>query len=126
MAAGRESPPPPPSARRTASNRETAAPAPRQAAKKAEASAARNAAEGARFQAGWARIEAERGEARVLASDAFDRGRVDEAEGERLLRAGDHASAREAFERAARTFRDASDHSRRARLDRIRISSPSS
>ena len=98
----------------------------RRSAGSPDAAAERKAAEDARFQAAWARIEAERGEARELASDPFDRGRGQEAEGERLLRAGDHASAREAFERAAGAFREADDHSRQARLGRIRLSSPSS
>ncbi len=98
----------------------------RRSARDPEAGAARKAAEDARFQAAWARIEAERGEARELAPDAFDRGRGQETEGERLLRAGDLASAREAFERAAGAFREADDHSRQARLGRIRLSSPSS
>ncbi len=86
----------------------------------------RKAAEDARFRAAWARIEAERGEARDLASDTFSRGRGQETEGERLLRGGDHLAAREAFDRAAGAFRDANDHSRHARQDRIRISPPSS
>ncbi|MEP6767800.1 MAG: protein kinase [Acidobacteriota bacterium] len=91
----------------------------------ADAAAARREAEDSRFQAAWARIEAERGEARDLASDAFGAGRGQESEGERLLRTGDHAGARAAFERAAAAFRQASDHSRQARLERIRLSSPS-
>ncbi|MEO8191990.1 MAG: hypothetical protein ABI682_16785 [Acidobacteriota bacterium] len=92
----------------------------------ADAGTARKTAEDARFQAAWARIEAERGEARDLASEAFDRGRGEETEGERLLRAGDHAAARDAFDRAAGAFREANAHSRQARLERIRLSSPSS
>ncbi|MEP6801798.1 MAG: protein kinase [Acidobacteriota bacterium] len=123
--------------RRDAAGKETAiaqetvygaavAPPARRPARPAETAAARKAAEDARFQAAWARIQAERGEARDLAPDAFDRGRGQESEGERLLRAGDHASAREAFERAAGAFREADDRSRQARLGRIRLSSPSS
>ncbi|MFN2633296.1 MAG: protein kinase [Thermoanaerobaculia bacterium] len=99
---------------------------PRAATRAADAAAARKAAEDSRFQAAWARIEAERGEAQNLASDAFRAGRGQESEGESLLRSGDHARAREAFERAAASFRQASDHSRQARLERIRLSSPSS
>jgi hypothetical protein len=99
---------------------------PRDASRAADAAATRKAAEDSRFQAAWARIEAERGEAQDLASDAFGAGRGQESEGERLLRSGDHAGAREAFERAAASFRQASDHSRQARLERIRFSSPSS
>ncbi len=99
---------------------------PRGASRAADAAAARKAAEDSRFQAAWARIEAERGEAPDLASDTFGAGRGQESEGERLLRSGDHAGAREAFERAAASFRQASDHSRQARLERIRLSSPSS
>ncbi len=109
------------------SGRAAAAPAPStRRLRAADAGAARKAAEDARFQAAWARIEAERGEARDLASEAFDRGRGEESEGERLLRGGDHAAARDAFERAAGAFHDANAHSRQARLERIRLSSPSS
>ena len=123
--AGKETAPPRETARRAVSAKAVNAPT-RRSAGSPDAAAERKAAEDARFQAAWARIEAERGEARELASDPFDRGRGQEAEGERLLRAGDHASAREAFERAAGAFREADDHSRQARLGRIRLSSPSS
>lgn len=88
------------------------------------AQSARREAQDARFQAAWARIEAERGEAGDLAADAFARGRSAEADGDRFLRGGQYAPAREAFERAAASFREAGTASRQARLERIKLSPP--
>lgn len=92
----------------------------------AEIAAARNAAEDARFHAGWSRIEAERGEALELARETFGSGRLAESEGQQKLAAGDFDGARDAFERAVAFYRDAASSSRDARLERLRLSSPSS
>jgi hypothetical protein len=45
--------------------------------------------------------------------------------GDRLLRRGAYARAREAFGTAAEYFHQAGNASRQARLDRIQLSSPS-
>ncbi len=91
----------------------------------AKARGTRREAEDGRFQAAWARIEAERGEAGYLAAEAFAKGRSAEANGDRFLRRGAYAQAREAFGTAAAYFRQAGTSSRQARLDRIQLSSPS-
>lgn len=91
----------------------------------AEARGTRREAEDGRFQAAWARIEAERGEAGNLAAEAFAKGRSAEMNGDRLLRRGAYARARDAFGTAAAFFRQAGTASRQARLDRIQLSSPS-
>ena len=67
----------------------------------ADLAALRNAAEHARFRAGWARIEAERREAGELAGDKFGAGRAAEAEGQRHLAAGQFAQALSSFDVAA-------------------------
>ena len=91
----------------------------------AKARGTRREAEDGRFQAAWARIEAERGEAGYLAAEAFAKGRSAEVNGDRFLRRGAYAQAREAFGTAAGHFRQAGTASRQARLDRIQLSSPS-
>jgi hypothetical protein len=101
--------------RRTRSDRDGAA----------NARGTRREAEDGRFQAAWARIEAERGEAGHLAAEAFAKGRSAEVNGDRLLRRGAYARAREAFGTAAEYFHQAGNASRQARLDRIQLSSPS-
>lgn len=87
--------------------------------------ASRRAAEDARFRAGWARIEAERREARDLAADTFGAARVAEAEAQKHFAAGDFLSASETFERAVALYRDAENSSRQVRLERLRLSSAS-
>jgi hypothetical protein len=92
----------------------------------ADLAALRNAAEHARFRAGWARIEAERREAGELAGDKFGAGRAAEAEGQRHLAAGQFAQALSSFDVAAGLYREAENVSRETRLERLRLSSPSS
>ncbi|HYK41297.1 MAG TPA: protein kinase [Thermoanaerobaculia bacterium] len=92
----------------------------------ADLAALRNAAERARFRAGWARIEAERREAGELAGEKFGAGRAAEAEGQRLLGAGQFAQALSSFEVAAALYREAENASRETRLERLRLSAPSS
>jgi serine/threonine protein kinase len=92
----------------------------------ADVAALRYAAEHARFRAGWARIEAERREAGELAGEKFGAGRAAEAEGQRLLTAGEFAQALSSFEVAANLYREAENTSRETRLERLRLSAPSS
>lgn len=92
----------------------------------ADLAALRNAAEHARFRAGWARIEAERREAGELAGDKFGAGRAAEAEGQRHLAAGQFAQALSSFDVAAGLYREAENVSRETRLERLRLSAPSS
>ena len=92
----------------------------------ADLAALRNAAEHARFRAGWARIEAERREAGELAGDKFGAGRAAEAEGQRHLDAGQFAQALSSFDVAAGLYREAENVSRETRLERLRLSAPSS
>jgi hypothetical protein len=92
----------------------------------ADVAALRYAAEHARFRAGWARIEAERREAGELAGEKFGAGRAAEAEGQRLLTAGQFAQALSSFEVAANLYREAENTSRETRLERLRLSAPSS
>ncbi|MDQ6892970.1 MAG: protein kinase [Acidobacteriota bacterium] len=92
----------------------------------ADVAALRYAAEHARFRAGWARIEAERREAGELAGEKFGAGRAAEAEGQRLLAAGQLAQALSSFEVAANLYREAENTSRETRLERLRLSAPSS
>lgn len=91
-----------------------------------DSAAARSGAEDSRFRAAWARIEAERREAGQLAAEPFSAGREAEAEGQRLLRTRDYSGALRAFERATSLYRDAENTSRQARLERLRLSPPSS
>lgn len=99
------------------------APAPRNASP--DAATLRRAAEDARFQAAWARIEADRREASELAADAFAEGKSAETEADGQLRAGNFDAARDGFGRAAALFRDAEGSARAARLARIQLSAPS-
>jgi len=92
----------------------------------ADIAALRYAAEHARFRAGWARIEAARREAEELAGEKFGAGRAAEAEGQRLLTAGEFAQALSSFEVAAGLYREAENTSRETRLERLRLSAPSS
>jgi hypothetical protein len=92
----------------------------------ADLAALRNAAEHARFRAGWARIEAERREAGELAGEKFGAGRAAEAEGQRYLAAGQFAQALSSFDVAAGLYREAENVSRETRLERLRLSAPSS
>ncbi len=96
------------------------------AARPLDSATARTGAEDSRFHAAWARIEAERREAGQLAAEPFAAGREAEAEGQRLLRARNYSGALQAFDRATSHYRDAENTSRQARLERIRLSSPSS
>ncbi|MEO8429997.1 MAG: protein kinase [Acidobacteriota bacterium] len=114
------------SAVRLAGGSAAATRASRPSVRPADAAAARSGAEDSRFRAAWARIEAERREAGQLAAEPFAAGREAEAEGQRLFRTRDFSAAAGAFDRATSLFRDAENTSRQARLDRIRLSSPSS
>ena len=83
----------------------------------------RRSVESLRFEAGIARIEAERLEARELAADQFSEARVRETEGEALFRSASYAQALEAFDRAAGLYRVAENISRERRVERVKIAS---
>jgi len=79
--------------------------------------------ESLRFEAGIARIEAERLEAHELAADQFSEARVREKEGEALFRRASYAEALAAFDRAAGLYRIAENISRERRVERVKIAS---
>lgn len=83
----------------------------------------RRSVESSRFEAGIARIEAERLEAHELAADQFFEARVREKEGETLFRSASYAQALEAFDRAAGLYRVAENISRERRVERVKIAS---
>ena len=83
----------------------------------------RRSVESSRFEAGIARIEAERLEAHELAADQFSEARVREKEGETLFRSASYAQALEAFDRAAGLYRIAENISRERRVERVKIAS---
>ncbi|HEY6929715.1 MAG TPA: hypothetical protein VJA66_08565, partial [Thermoanaerobaculia bacterium] len=83
----------------------------------------RRSVESSRFEAGIARIEAERLEAHELAADQFSEARVREREGEALFRSASYAQALEAFDRAAGLYRVAENISRERRVERVKIAS---
>ena len=83
----------------------------------------RRNAEGLRFEAGMARIEAERLEAHELASSEFTEARSREHEGEELFLMQSYQRAGAAFDRAAGLYRLAENISRERRVERVKIAS---
>jgi hypothetical protein len=83
----------------------------------------RRNAEGLRFEAGIARIEAERLEAHELASSEFAEARSREREGEELFLTQSYDRAVAAFDRAAGLYRLAENISRERRVERVKIAS---
>jgi hypothetical protein len=83
----------------------------------------RRGVENLRFEAGIARIEAERLEASKLAADEFREARTREREGEKLFRTQSYAQALAAFDRATGLYRLAENISRERRVERVKIAS---
>jgi hypothetical protein len=83
----------------------------------------RRNAEGLRFEAGMARIEAERLEAHELASSEFAEARSREREGEEFFLMQSYQRAMAAFDRAAGLYRLAENISRERRVERVKIAS---
>jgi hypothetical protein len=83
----------------------------------------RRSAEGLRFEAGIARIEAERLEAHELASSEFAEAMGREREGEELFLMQSYQRAGAAFDRAAGLYRLAENISRERRVERVKIAS---
>jgi hypothetical protein len=79
--------------------------------------------ESLRFEAGIARIEAERLEASELAADEFTEARVREREGEKLFRMQSYALALAAFDRATGLYRLAENISRELLVESVKIAS---
>jgi hypothetical protein len=83
----------------------------------------RRSAQGLRFEAGMARVEAERLEAHELASSEFAEARSREREGEELFLLQSYQRALAAFDRAAGLYRLAENISRERRVERVKIAS---
>jgi serine/threonine-protein kinase len=83
----------------------------------------RRSAEGLRFEAGIARIEAERLEAHELASSEFTEAKSREREGEELFLMQSYQRAGAAFDRAAALYRLSENISRERRVERVKIAS---
>jgi hypothetical protein len=83
----------------------------------------RRSVESSRFEAGIARIEAERLQAHELAADQFSEARVREKEGEALFHSASYAQALVAFDRAAGLYRIAENISRERRVEMVKIAS---
>jgi hypothetical protein len=83
----------------------------------------RRTVESLRFEAGIARIEAERLEAHELAADQFSEARIREREGEELFHMESYVQALAAFDRAAGLYRMAENISRERRVERVKIAS---
>ncbi len=83
---------------------------------------ARRGAEDVRFQAGLARIAAERLEGREIAPARYQEASDREREAESLYRRGQFEAARGAFEDAARIYREVESTSHDERVKRVRLS----
>ena len=83
----------------------------------------RRTVESLRFEAGIARVEAERLEAHELAADQFSEARIREREGEELFHMESYVQALAAFDRAAGLYRMAENISRERRVERVKIAS---
>ncbi|MGH9367564.1 MAG: hypothetical protein ACRD3M_07810, partial [Thermoanaerobaculia bacterium] len=106
-----------------------AAPAPARVARRAAARArereiqsARRVAEDLRFQAGLARIAAQRFDGAEIAAGTFQQANDQEREGEALYRRGQYDEARGAFQEAARLYREAESLSHEERVRRVKLS----
>ncbi|HTO75411.1 MAG TPA: protein kinase [Thermoanaerobaculia bacterium] len=87
-----------------------------------EQEGARRGAEDVRFQAGLARIAAERLEGREIAPARYQEASDREREAESLYRRGQFDAARDAFEDAARIYREVESTSHEERVKRVRLS----
>jgi hypothetical protein len=83
----------------------------------------RRSVESLRFEAGMARIEAERLEASQLATDQFTEARTREREGEELFHSQSYVEALAAFDRATGLYRQAENISRERRVERLKVAS---
>lgn len=83
----------------------------------------RRSVESLRFEAGIARIEAERLEASQLAADQFIEARAREREGEELFHSQSYVEALAAFDRATGLYRQAESISRERRVERLKVAS---
>ena len=83
---------------------------------------ARRGAEDVRFQAGLARIAAERIEGREIAPERYQEASDREREAESFYRRGQFEAARGAFEDAARIYREVETTSHEERVKRVRLS----
>jgi hypothetical protein len=87
-----------------------------------EGDAARRMAEDYRFQAGLARVAAERMESPAIAPARFAEGGEREREAERLYRSGNFPAARDAYGEAVRLYREAESVSHEERARRLKLS----
>lgn len=91
---------------------------------RSEVRAAYASARSSRFQAGLARVAAERLDARDLAAEIFGQAMETEKEGDQFLREREYDAAQIAFRRAAESFQMAEVASREERVRRVRLDSP--
>ncbi len=92
-------------------------------AQRRELEGTRRGAEDLRFQAALARIAAQRVESPEIAPESFQEASDREHEGETLFRQGQYDAARDAFEEAARLYREAETLSHEERVRRVKLSS---
>ncbi|HEY7114801.1 MAG TPA: protein kinase [Thermoanaerobaculia bacterium] len=90
--------------------------------RRAEQDGARRGADDLRFQAGIARVAAERLEGREIAPGRYQEASDREREGESFYRRGQFGAAREAFGDAARIYREVETVSHEERVKRVRLS----
>ncbi len=101
---------------------EKGAPRPASRVRRRESEGLRRSAEDRRFQAAMARIAAQRIESPEIAPETFAQASDFEHEGESLYRTGQYDGARDAFEQAARLYREAEALSHEERVRRVRLS----
>ena len=88
-------------------------------AKRLERESSRRAVEDLRFQAGLARVAAQRFDGAQIAAGTFQEAHGREQEGETLYRQGDFDAARGAFQDAARLYHEAESISHEERVRRV-------
>jgi serine/threonine protein kinase len=91
-------------------------------AQRLEREGLRREAEDVRLKAGLARVAAQRLDGAEIAAETFGEAHDREEKGEQLFRRGDYDDAREAFEEAARLYREAESASHAERVKRVRLS----
>jgi len=91
-------------------------------AQRLEREGLRREAEDLRLKAGLARVAAQRLDGAEIAPETFGEAHDREEKGEQLFRRGDYDDAREAFEEAARLYREAETASHAERVKRVRLS----
>jgi hypothetical protein len=91
-------------------------------AQRLEREGLRREAEDLRLKAGLARVAAQRLDGAEIAPETFGEAHHREEKGEQLFRRGDYDDAREAFEEAARLYREAERASHAERVKRVRLS----